>query len=45
VFRDRRAGILRGFLARPALYCTAALAARFEAPARANLAAAIARLD
>jgi len=44
VFRDKRAGILRGFLARPALFATAALAARFEAPARANLADAIARL-
>ena len=44
VFRDRRAGILRGFLERPALFSTVALAARLEAPARANLAAAIARL-
>ena len=44
VFRDKRAGILRGFLARPALFSTAALAARLEAPARANLAGAIARL-
>jgi len=44
VFRDKRAGILRGFLARPALFSTAAMRARFEAPARANLAGAIARL-
>ncbi|MFL6625631.1 MAG: metal-dependent hydrolase [Vitreoscilla sp.] len=45
VFRDKRAAILRGFLARPAIFATAALAARFEAAARANLAGAIARLD
>jgi len=45
VFRARRAQILRGFLARPALFATPALAARLEAPARANLAGAIARLD
>jgi predicted metal-dependent HD superfamily phosphohydrolase len=44
VFRDKRAEILRGFLARPALFATAALAARFEAAARANLADAVARL-
>jgi predicted metal-dependent HD superfamily phosphohydrolase len=44
VFRDKRAEILRGFLARPALFATTALAGRFEAPARANLAGAIARL-
>ncbi|HEY9029586.1 MAG TPA: N-methyl-D-aspartate receptor NMDAR2C subunit [Burkholderiaceae bacterium] len=44
VFREKRAEILRGFLARPALFSTAALAARFEAPARANLAGAIAGL-
>jgi predicted metal-dependent HD superfamily phosphohydrolase len=43
-FRARRAGILRGFLARPALFATPSLKARLEAPARANLAAAIARL-
>jgi len=45
VFRDRRAAILRGFLERPAIFATAALAARFEAAARVNLAGAIARLD
>lgn len=44
VFRDKRAEILRGFLARPALFTTAAMRERFEAPARANLAGAIARL-
>ena len=45
VFRDKRAVILRGFLARPAIFTTAALGARFEARARVNLAGAIARLD
>ena len=44
VFRDKRARILRGFLARPALFATAAMRERFEAPARANLARAIAKL-
>ena len=44
VFRDRRAAILSGFLARPALFSTPAYADRFDAPARANLARAIARL-
>ncbi|MBW8757331.1 MAG: N-methyl-D-aspartate receptor NMDAR2C subunit [Burkholderiales bacterium] len=45
VFRVKRAEILRAFLARPALFTTAAMRERFEAPARANLARAIARLD
>ena len=45
VFRAKRAEILRGFLARPALFATAAMRERFEAPARANLAGAIAKLD
>jgi len=45
VFRDKRAEILRGFLARPALFTTAAMRERFEAAARANLAGAIAKLD
>ena len=45
VFRDKRAGILRGFLARPVLFATPVMRARFEAPARVNLAGAIARLD
>jgi len=44
LFRDKRAAILRGFLARPALYSTPALARRFEAAARANLARALAAL-
>jgi predicted metal-dependent HD superfamily phosphohydrolase len=44
VFRGKRGEILHGFLARPALFSTAALAVRFEAAARANLASAIARL-
>ncbi|MFN7145728.1 MAG: N-methyl-D-aspartate receptor NMDAR2C subunit [Myxococcota bacterium] len=43
VFRAKRAEILRGFLARPRIYATAAFADR-EAAARANLAWAIARL-
>lgn len=42
-FRAGRASILRGFLARPRIYATEAFA-RLEAPARANLAWAIARL-
>ncbi len=37
-FRARRAEVLRRFLARPAIYATPALAARFEGPARVNLA-------
>jgi predicted metal-dependent HD superfamily phosphohydrolase len=44
LFREKRAEILRGFLARPALYATSAMAARFEAVARVNLAGAIAGL-
>ena len=43
-FRARRAELLRGFLARPRVYTTPEFAAR-EAPARANLAWAIARLE
>ena len=43
-FRDRRAAILRGFLARPSLFSTPAYADRLDAPARVNLARAIARL-
>ena len=43
-FRAKRGEILRGFLERPALFSTPAYAARFEAPARANLARAIAGL-
>ena len=44
VFGDKRAAILRGFLDRPTLFSTPAYAARFDAPARANLARAIAGL-
>ena len=43
-FREKRAQVLRGFLERPALFATPALAQRFEAAARLNLADAIARL-
>ena len=45
LFRAKRGEILRGFLARPALFATPALSARFEAAARANLAAAVTELD
>ncbi len=44
LFRRKRREILESFLARPALYLTPALAERFEGPARANLARAIAAL-
>jgi predicted metal-dependent HD superfamily phosphohydrolase len=44
-FRAKRAEILRSFLAWPALFTTPAFAALLEAPARANLAGAIARLS
>lgn len=44
VFRDKRAAILRGFLERPALFATPAYVERFDLPARANLARAIATL-
>lgn len=44
LFAARRGEILRAFLARPAIYATPALRAELEAPARANLAAAIAGL-
>ena len=43
-FRAGRAAVLAGFLARPRLYASPALAARWEAPARANLAAECAAL-
>ena len=43
-FRAKRSEILRGFLERPTLYSTPALAERFESPARANLGRAIASL-
>jgi len=44
VFNEKRGAMLAGFLARPALYGTAALHSRFEAAARANLRQAIASL-
>ena len=43
-FREKRAAILRGFLERPALFSTPRYAERFDKPARANLARAIAGL-
>jgi predicted metal-dependent HD superfamily phosphohydrolase len=43
-YRAGRARILQGFLAQPALYRCADLAARWEAAARANIAAEIAEL-
>ncbi len=44
LYRDKRGEVLRGFLARPAIFATPAFAARFERPARDNLARALARL-
>jgi predicted metal-dependent HD superfamily phosphohydrolase len=44
VFREKRAAILGSFLERPALFGTVAYSDRFDAPARANLARAIAAL-
>ncbi|MBW8846678.1 MAG: N-methyl-D-aspartate receptor NMDAR2C subunit [Burkholderiales bacterium] len=41
LFNEKRRQILAGFLARPVIYGTAALRARFEAAARRNLAMAI----
>ena len=45
LFREKRGEILRGFLERPVLFSTPACARRLDAPARANLARAIAKLD
>jgi predicted metal-dependent HD superfamily phosphohydrolase len=45
MFRARRCELLREFLARPAIYATAALAPRLEQAARANLQRAIAALS
>lgn len=44
LFARKRGEILRAFLARPAIFATSALRGELEAPARANLAAAIAAL-
>jgi predicted metal-dependent HD superfamily phosphohydrolase len=44
LFRRGRREILQGFLARDAIYATAAFRARFEAAARGNLARSISRL-
>ena len=44
VFRAKRGEIPRGFLERPALYCTPAFVDRFEAAARANLAGGVKHL-
>ena len=41
VFREKRADILRAFLERPALFATAAYAARLDGVARANLVRAL----
>jgi predicted metal-dependent HD superfamily phosphohydrolase len=43
-FRQRRARVLGGFLARPAIYGTAAFVERLEARARTNLARSLAEL-
>ncbi len=45
VFAQKRAQILQGFLARPRIFSTDALAARFELPARRNLQAALQSLS
>ncbi len=44
-FRAGRAAVLRQLLALPALYRTPTAHARFDAPARANLAAEVGRLE
>jgi predicted metal-dependent HD superfamily phosphohydrolase len=40
-----RSAVLRGFAARPAIYGTALFRDRYEARARANIAASLARLE
>ncbi len=44
VFRRQRKKLLKAFLARPQLYATPALRARFDAQARTNIAMALTRL-
>jgi predicted metal-dependent HD superfamily phosphohydrolase len=44
-YRAGRSRVLRGLLARPRLYLTGHFQARFDAPARCNLAAALAALS
>ena len=44
IFRRERAKLLRAFLSRPAIFHTPIFAARYEQPARANLARSLARL-
>ncbi len=44
VFREKRGEVLRGFLARPAIFATAPFAGRFEQAARENLARALEQL-
>ena len=44
-YRHGRAGVLRGFLARPTIYRTPTFVERYEAAARANLERALAKLE
>src|SRR5688500_7641292 len=44
VYKRKRIEVLRSFLERPSIYAVDAIRARYEAPARANLQRAIARL-
>jgi predicted metal-dependent HD superfamily phosphohydrolase len=44
IWRERRARVLAGFLARPRLFATALFHERFDAEARANLSRALAQL-
>src|SRR5690606_30536010 len=45
IFRARRAALLRGLLARDAIYSTAGFRERFEEPARRNLSAELKQLE